>query len=316
MSGISCQEAVNVLNISTLPELLQLFSKTSSTREKFYGTKVATCAIINARSGNCPENCAFCSQSSRSNAEIIKFPLVSAEEMFSQAQQAEEYGAHRYGIVTSGRAVNMSKELDEICRAVSMIKEQLNIKVCASLGILNKESLQQLKNAGLDRYHHNLEASKSYFPEICTTRKFEDQLQTISFAKEAGLSLCVGGIFGLGESKEQRIEMLDNIRELHIESVPINFLTPIKGTLLEKNNELSALDCLKIIAAAKLMMPEVSIRICGGREYNLGEMQSLVFAAGAEAIMIGSYLTTSGRNTQTDLKMIKDAGLIHEPISK
>ncbi|UDQ97419.1 biotin synthase BioB [Lentisphaerota bacterium WC36G] len=307
--AISNTEALKILQTTSMVELLEIFKQASAVREEKFGDEISTCAIVNARSGNCPEDCAYCSQSCRSKAEIEKFQLLSAEEMFKQAQKAEAMGAKRYGIVTAGRAVNMSKDLDEICKAIKLINENTSIKVCASLGILNKESLQYLKDAGLDRYHHNLEASESFFPEICTTREFSAQLDTIRYCHEVGLSLCVGGIFGMGESLEQRVELLDNIRTAETTSVPINFLTPIDGTPLAGFNDLTPLDCLKITAAAKLMMPETSIRVCGGREFNLHEYQSWLFAAGVDSIMIGSYLTTSGRSVEDDIQMIKDGGL-------
>ncbi len=308
-NAINKAEALKILQTESMVDLLDIFKRATATREENFGDEISACAIVNARSGNCPEDCAYCSQSSRSTADIEKFALLSADDIFKQAQEAENMGAKRFGIVTAGRAINMSKDLDTICDAIKLINEKLSIKVCGSLGILNKESLQYLKDAGLDRYHHNLEAAESFFSEICTTREFSAQLDTIKYCHEVGLSLCVGGIFGMGESLEQRVELLDNIRTAKTTSVPINFLTPIAGTPLAKFNDLTPLDCLKITAAAKLMMPETSIRVCGGREFNLHEYQSWLFTAGVDSIMIGSYLTTSGRSVKDDFQMIKDANL-------
>ena len=192
---------------------------------------------------------------------------------------------------------------------MSIIARDLPIKPCASLGILDLESLKQLKEAGLTRYHHNLETAGSYFKVICSTRNYEDQTDTVRNAKKAGLSVCSGGIFGLGESKGQRVELLETIRDMDVDSVPVNFLNPIPGTPLENMKQLTPLDCLKIIAVARLMLPNTNIRICGGRECNLRDFQSWIFLAGADAVMIGGYLVTSGRDVKLDLQMIRDAGM-------
>jgi biotin synthase len=289
--------------------LYRIFSEASETRIRFFENKVAPCSIINARSGNCPENCAFCAQSRSSRAEIEKYPLLDGDTIFEQARKAELNGSSYFSIVTSGRAINQSAELDSICSIIERISEELNIKPCASLGILDKKALKQLKDAGLARYHHNLETSPGYFARICTTRTFANQTATVKNAIELGIPTCCGGIFGLGEPLKERIELLEAVRKLNVDSVPLNFLSPIPGTRLEHMNDLSPLNCLKIISAARLMMPDKSIRICGGREYNLRDFQSWIFFAGANGIMTGNYLVTSGRDVQQDLQMIKDAGL-------
>jgi len=186
----------------------------------------------------------------------------------------------------------------------------LSVDSCASLGLLDEELLKKLKKAGLKRYHHNLETARSYFSEICGTRSYDDQIKTIKDAKSAGLEVCCGGIFGLGESLEQRIELLDTIRSLDIDSVPLNFLNPIPGTRLEGSRNLTPDDCLKIIAVARLMMPDKSIRVCGGREFNLKDRQGDIFQAGADSLMIGGYLVTPGNRVDIDKKMIEDAGMV------
>jgi biotin synthase len=309
MDGISAEEALRLLNIDDELELYTFFKRASDKRREVFGDKITTCSIINARCGGCPEDCAFCAQSRSSKADIKKYPLIPEDEMLLAASNAVENKTSNISVVTSGRAVNASKELDSICSFVEKISRQNKIKPCASLGILNKEALKKLKDAGLSRYHHNLEAAESYFKSICSTRSYEDQIDTIKAAKELGLSLCVGGIFGMGESKEQRIELLETIRSLDVDSVPLNFLSPILGTKLENMKDLSPLDCLKIIASARLMMPDKTIRICGGRENNLRDFQSWIFFAGANGLMVGGYLVTSGRDVNDDLQMIKDAGL-------
>ena len=281
----------------------------TKTREAYAGNEIRMCAIINARCGNCSENCAFCAQSGRSKAAIDKYPMKSAQEIFEHAKLAEEYGAVRYGIVTSGRSVQKGRELDIICEALELIRTKLSIVPCGSLGILSKDVMQILKKAGLDRCHHNLETAESHFAKICQTRNYTDQIRTVTEAKEAGLSVCSGGIFGLGETDGQRIEFLSTLRSLEVNSIPINFLNPIPGTPLENATPLTVVECLRIIATARLMMPETSIRICGGREKNLRDFQSWLFAAGADSFMTGGYLVTAGRDNNTDKKMIEDAGL-------
>lgn len=307
--GISAYQALKYLELEDFPDIMMLFKKAYEQKIKCSSNTVSACAIINAKCGSCPENCAFCAQSNRSKAKIDAYPLVSVETMVEQARKASEQGASRYGIVTSGRTVRKGKELDKICRAVSIIARDLPIKPCASLGILDLESLKQLKEAGLTRYHHNLETAGSYFKVICSTREYKDQTDTVKNAKEAGLSVCSGGIFGLGESKAQRIELLETIRELDVDSVPVNFLNPIPGTPLENMRQLTPIECLKIIAVARLMLPNKNIRICGGRECNLRDFQSWIFSAGADAVMIGGYLVTSGRDEKLDLQMIMDSGM-------
>lgn len=309
MNGITTEEALALLKETSLSSLLALMNRASRAREAFAGGKIKTCSIVNARCGNCSENCAFCAQSARSSASIKTWPMLSADEIVRAAEIAESHGAVRYGIVTAGRAVHKGKEMEILCEAISRISKRMKIKPCASLGILGEEELKVLKEAGLDRYHHNLEAARSYFNVVCTTRSYQHQLDTVKAARNVGLTVCSGGIFGLGESLEQRVELLDTVRSLEVDSVPLNFLSPIPGTLLEKAENLTPQACLRIIAVARLMMPEVSIRICGGREFNLRDFQSWIFAAGADAFMTGGYLVTPGRSPREDAVMVADAGL-------
>lgn len=308
-AGISNQEALELLSLEGWPRTLDLFKRASEAKEAFSGKRVSSCSIVNARCGNCPENCAFCAQSSRSKARIQTWPLISPDEIFKAAKDASGHGASRFGIVTSGRALSLERELAQVCEAVSRIARELSIKPCASLGILGAKELSMLKDAGLDRYHHNLETAPSHFPEICSTRGFDTQTATVRAAKSVGLSVCSGGIFGLGESLPQRVELLDAVRGLGVDSVPINFLSPIPGTPLESAPPMTPLECLKVVAVARLMTPSTSIRVCGGREVRLRDFQSMLFAAGADSLMVGGYLVTPGRDVAADLQMIKDAGL-------
>lgn len=310
MSMITRSEALELISErSGMKSLLALLQRSNAVREQFASNRVKLCAIINARCGNCTENCAFCAQSARSKAEIRKWDMVSVSEIVDEAAKAEAAGAHRYGIVTSGRSVRPGRELEIICEAIRRIRKELKILPCASLGILSEEVLQTLKEAGLDRYHHNLEAAESFFSTVCSTRNYEDQTRTVKLAKKVGLTVCSGGIFGLGESNEQRVELLECVRSLGVDSVPINFLNAIPGTLLEHAKPLTPEECLRVIAVARLMMPDRSIRVCGGREKNLRDFQSWIFAAGADSFMTGGYLVTPGQENSRDIQMIRDAAL-------
>ena len=309
MTGITIKEAVEILQTDEKEALDKIFDRADAEREKYFGNKVSACSVVNARCGNCSEDCAFCAQSKHSDAKVNYYPLISEDEMVDAGKKAAEDKAGRIGIVTSGRSVAPGMEFDLICSAVKRISDELPLSPCASMGLLGEEALRKLKYFGLKRYHHNLETAESFFKKICKTRNYSDQINTIKNAKQAGLEVCCGGIFGLGESSEQRVELLETIRNLDVDSVPLNFLIPIKGTKLENYNELSPLDCLKIIAVARLMMPDKTIRVCGGREYNLREVQSEIFRAGANGFMIGGYLVTSGRPVKEDHAMINEAKL-------
>ncbi len=306
--GISTQEALERIHDSGA-DALDLLARANRLREAHFGSRVQLCAILNARCGGCGENCAFCAQSSRSHAAIEHWPLVDEETMVEAAESAHRSQARRLGLVTSGTAVHRGRDLDTLARAISHIHEIGSVLPCASLGMLDREELAFLHRSGLERFHHNLETARSHFPKICTTHPYERALDTVEHAKAAGLSVCCGGIFGLGESAEQRVELLETIRDLDVDSVPLNFLVPIDGTPLEGLQALTPMEALKAIAVARLMMPDKEIRVAGGREYNLRELQSWIFMAGANGIMVGNYLTTKGRNLDDDLQMLRDLEL-------
>lgn len=310
--AINSREALKILNLESAQEIMKVFTTATEVREKFFGKKIEMCSIINAKSGNCPEDCSFCAQSVKSKAKIPIYPLVSADVMLKAALDAAKGGSNRFSIVTSGRTLT-AKQVDKVCSAVAEIAEISGLKVCASLGILDEKTLRKLRNSGLDRYHHNLETAESHFKKICSTKKYSDKLNTVKNAKKAGLTICSGAIFGMGESLEQRIELLETLKHLGVDCIPINFLNPVPGTKLEKIKRLTPLECLKIIAVARLMMPRTSIRICGGREVNLRDFQSMIFFAGADSFMSGGYLVTPGRDRAADRQMIKDSGLF--PVS-
>lgn len=304
---IAFDEAYELITIDD-SHIFDLLSSSNRIREQFKGKSINLCSIINAKSGRCPEDCAFCSQSLHHETNIPEYPLINTDKILDGARVALSHGVNKFGIVTSGKGTN-SNELYKISEAIDTLKNEIPIHRCASLGILDREALLELKEAGLQEYHHNLETARSFFPRICTTHAYDEDVETIKCAKEIGLRTCCGGIFGMGESVEQRIELCFTLRDLDVDSVPLNFLHPIKGTKLENTLPLKPLECLKIIALYRFVLPDKDIKVAGGREYNLRDLQSFVFAAGANSIMVGNYLTTKGRGAKEDLQMIKDLGL-------
>uniref|UniRef100_A0A7C3UZD3 Biotin synthase n=1 Tax=Desulfobacca acetoxidans TaxID=60893 RepID=A0A7C3UZD3_9BACT len=286
-----------------------VLQETSKVREAHFGRRVSLCVIINAKSGLCSEDCAFCSQSVKSRTKIPIYPLLPKEKLVEAARAAADAGAARFSLVTSGRGIASNREKEAIVAAVAAIRDAVPVKVCASLGIVDRTFLTDLRAAGVDRFHHNLETAESFFPKICTTETFQERVATVTAAKAAGLSVCVGGILGLGESLAQRFELAQNIRELDPDAIPLNFLHPLPGTRLAERPQLSPLEALKIIAAFRLTFPDKTIIICGGRVPTLRSLAPLVFAAGANALMTGDYLTTKGRLPEEDRLLLEDLGL-------
>jgi len=299
------EEALGILSARGA-ELSAIFAGAHWLRENHFGNRAELCSIINAKSGRCPENCAFCAQSAHHQTDTPVYGLKSVSEILAGARQAEREGSHCYGIVTSGTRISPGPEMEQILTALRRIREETRIAPSASLGILDRETADMLAAAGCVTYHHNLETARSFFPQICTSHDYEDDVQTVRLAKDAGMKVCCGGIFGLGESLSQRIELGLTLRELEVDSIPINFLNPIEGTPLAGRRQLSPMDCLRIIALFRYLMPDRTISVCGGREPNLREYQSWIFMAGASGTMVGNYLTTSGRNREIDLQMFQD----------
>jgi len=281
----------------------------SRVREARFGRRVSLCVIINAKSGLCSEDCAFCSQAATSRAEIAKYPLLPWEKLLEAARAAQAQGAARFSIVTSGKGITSAREKSDILRAVAAIRERVPVRVCASLGVADRGFLQELKDAGLYRFHHNLETAASFYPQICSTHRYEERLATVAAAQEAGLEVCVGGIFGLGETLAQRYEMAQTLKTLQVDAIPLNFLHPLPGTRLADRPLLKPLEALKIIIAFRLSLPDKTIIICGGRQPTLRSLAPLIFAAGANALMTGDYLTTKGRLPEEDRQMLEDLGL-------
>lgn len=292
-----------------LTDLWPLLTRASRLREGRCGETITLCVIINAKSGHCPQDCAFCAQSRRSTAPIQKYPLLPQEQMVAAAQAAAAQGAARFSIVTSGRGVMSRQEQETILATVAEIRRTTALQVCVSLGIVRPEFLQALAEAGVYRYHHNVETAASFFPQIATAHSYEERLATIRQAQEAGLAVCVGGIFGLGESVAQRYEMAQTLRDLGVDSIPLNFLQPIPGTPLAARRPLEPLEALQIILAFRLFFPDRRLIIAGGRVGALRSLAPLMFAAGADALMTGDYLTTKGQLPTQDLQMLQDLGL-------
>ncbi|MFO1519415.1 MAG: biotin synthase BioB [bacterium] len=279
-------------------------------REMAFENEISFCSIVNAKSGACVETCNFCSQSaSFKGAQAPLYPLMSSDEILKSAKEAEALGGTEFSIVTSGRGMTKQKELDAMVDAITRIREQTDLETCASLGLMKREDLLKLKEAGMRHYHHNIETARSYFPNIVQSHTWEEEVETIRTAKELGFETCCGGIMGMGESAEQRVEFVMQLKDIDPHSIPINFLNPRPGTPLADKHDLNPLDCLKIIAALRLAMPTKDIFVCGGREVNLKEYQDKMFEAGASGTMLGNYLTTKGRAAEEDRAMIERLGM-------
>lgn len=286
--------------------LKELSSLANKIREHFCSTGFDICTIINAKSGRCSENCRFCSQSIHSHTASAVYPLLSAEKIVEQAKQDAAQGVLRFSIVTSGKRLT-NREVLKICEAVKAIKATCNISICVSLGLLKQEQFCWLKEAGVERVHNNLETSERYFPSVCTTHTFADKIAAIRAAQAAGLPVCSGGIMGLGESVEDRIDMALSLRELGVKSIPVNMLNAIEGTPFEGNQRLLPEDMQRIVAVYRFILPEASIRLAGGRGL-LGDKGLACFKAGANAVISGDMLTTAGITVATDMQLIKSLG--------
>lgn len=308
--GIGPDQALEVLNASEEVYYEQIMPVARALREKAFGNKISFCSITNAKSGACVEDCKFCAQSaSYKGTQAPVYGLKSAEAIAADARAAEKFGATEFSIVTSGRAMTKKKEIDTLVEALQKIHQETKLESCASLGLMNREDLQRLREAGMINYHHNIETSRSYFPSIVTTHTFDEEVKSLQHAKELGFQICCGGIMGMGESLEQRAEFAFNLKEINPDSIPLNFLNPRPGTPLAHLNDLTPLDCLKLISMIRLVLPQKELFVCGGREMNMKELQDKMFDAGASGTMLGNYLTTKGRSPEEDLKMINNLGL-------
>ncbi|MFH2011504.1 MAG: biotin synthase BioB [Pseudomonadota bacterium] len=307
---VTFEEASQLSKIIKQRDIISLISFANSIREELKGNFIDLCAIINAKSGKCSEDCAFCSQSAHYNTDIERYPLVAEEEIIERAIEASNMGANKFSIVISGGNIKDPDELRSICKTFEGMSSRVTIGRCASLGTLTRETASDLKKAGLERYHHNLETSESFFPKICTTHSYQERVKTIKIAKDVGFKVCCGGIFGIGETPEQRLEFAFTLKELEVDSIPINFLNPIPGTPLENAPPIPPMEILKIVSIFRFIHPTRDIRVCGGRQRNLRDVQPLMYLAGANGAMIGNYLTTPGSDYKEDLQLIEDLMLV------
>lgn len=300
--NISKEEAYKLIDYDV--EVLRNYAK--SIREQLCGNVFDLCSIINGKSGACSENCKYCAQSAHYSTRVETYPLLDAEVFIKDAKEHKAEGVLRYSIVTSGKRLS-KKEVEDVAKIYKRMREECEIKLCASHGLLDEEDFTKLKEAGIVRYHNNLETSRNYFASICTTHTYEDKIKTIKVAQRVGLEVCSGGLFGIGETMEDRIDMAFELREMGVTSIPINVLVPIPGTPMEKMLPITEEEVLKSIAIYRFIHPTAFIRLAGGRMY-LTDNGRLAFEGGANATITGNLLTTCGNTIQDDLKMLKTLG--------
>ncbi|MBC2582871.1 biotin synthase BioB [Clostridium sp. DJ247] len=295
------------LELSKVKDLDMLFKAGDRIREKYNGNKVDLCGIINGKSGKCSEDCKYCAQSAHYHTDVKNYGVVEAEEVLKQALEDEKGGVDRFGIVTSGRGLQ-GEEFEKILKIYEKLRKNVNIDLCASLGIISYEQLLKLKEVGVTSYHHNLETCREYYKNICTTHTYDERIDTINNAMKAGLCVCSGGIIGMGETMEDRIKLALELQKLEVKSIPVNILNPIKGTPLENMKRLDENEILITMTIFRFINPKASIRLAGGRNFlhNYGEES---FKVGVNATITGNMLTTSGNNIEEDIQMIRNLGL-------
>ncbi|MCC6745013.1 MAG: biotin synthase BioB [Acidobacteria bacterium] len=298
-------DALSVLR-SADDELLPLLDAAYRLRRAHHGNDVRIHVLQNAKSGVCPEDCSFCSQSMAFDSGVERYRMQSVDEIVEGARRAHAMQAVKYCIVTATRGPSAG-ELDTVCEAVRQIKAEMDINICTSLGLLKDGQAEQLVAAGVTRFNHNLETARRFFPEICSTHDFEDRIETVRAAKRAGLEACCGGIMGMGETEEDRAALAFELRELEVESIPVNFLDPRPGTPLAGIGRMSPKDCLRTLCMFRFVNPTRDIRIAGGREVNLRRLQPLSLYP-ANSLFVDGYLTTGGQGYEADIQMIEDAG--------
>jgi len=302
---LTLDEGLSILE-SDDDHLLDLMGAAFVVRQKYFGKTVQLYFLMNAKSGLCPEDCAYCSQSKISNAHIPQYNMLDREQLLDGAREASQRQAKTYCIVISARSPSQ-RELDAVTSVVSAIKQKYDLKICACLGLLSLDQAHQLKEAGVDRVNHNLNTSGEFYSQICSTHTYQQRVATLQAVRQAGLEMCSGGIVGMGESKSDVVRMALELRDLGVQSIPVNFLNPIEGTPLENVRQLDPQYCLKVLALFRLANPDREIRIAGGRELHLRSLQPLGLYA-ANSIFVGDYLTTKGQLPEDDIQMISDLG--------
>lgn len=299
------EEGAAILSSSD-DDILDLLAATFRVRRTYFGKTVQLYQLKNAKSGLCPEDCGYCSQSIVSDAPIEKYTIANERVLMEGAAQAKENQAKTYCIVASGRGPT-NREIDHVCDVVQKIKQEYGLHICACLGLLKPDQAKRLAEAGVDRINHNLNTSRRYYAEVCTTHTYQDRLDTLQVAHEAGMELCSGLIVGMGEDDNDVLDAVFELRELNVKSIPVNFLHAIDGTPLEAKHELTPRYCLKSLCLLRMVHPATEIRIAGGREVNLRSMQAMGLYA-ANSIFVSDYLTTSGQEPSDDFKMLEDLG--------
>lgn len=300
---VTREEALALVEVPLEP----LAQAADQLREHFCGDRFDLCTIVNGKCGKCSEDCKYCAQSAHYHTSLEEsYPLLSTEELVKGAAENKRQGVLRYSIVTSGRKLS-DREVDQVCESIRAIREQVGIEVCVSFGLLGEEAFRKLKEAGASRVHCNLESSRRYFPQVCTTHTYDEKIETMKAARRAGLSVCSGGIIGLGETMEDRIDMVLTARELGVKSVPVNLLNPIPGTPYEHNPILSEDELRRVAAIFRFLIPDGNIRLAGGRGL-LADKGARCFRSGANAAISGDMLTTAGITVQTDVAMLEELG--------
>lgn len=301
---ISLDEAVALAETADLDALCEAADEI---RKKFCGDKIDTCSIINARSGLCGEDCKWCSQSKHFATGVVQYEIVDTQRMLDLAKAYDQYGVKRFSLVTSGRRVSL-KDADKFCDDYRQLQETTGLRLCASMGLVDKETLQKLKNAGVERYHCNMETSAAYFKTLCTTHTPDDKRRTIEAAKEVGMTVCSGGIIGMGETMRQRLEMAFELREMGVDSVPINVLNPIPGTPLEHTPLISDEEIVRTVAVYRFILPDKVLRFAGGRARLPQTTVERILRGGMNGAMIGDLLTTTGNDEADDFRLFRECG--------
>ena len=287
-------------------EILDLLAATFAVRRTYFGNQVQLYYLKNAKSGLCPEDCGYCSQSIISTAPIEKYTIANERVLFEGAQKAAESQARTYCIVASGRGPT-DREVDHVCDVVTKIKQEHGLHICACLGLLKPDQAKRLAEAGVDRINHNLNTSRRYYQEICTTHTYQDRIDTLRVAQDAGMELCSGLIVGMGEDEQDIIDAVFELQSLNVKSIPVNFLHSIDGTPLEKREDLDPRECLRVLCLVRMAHPETEVRIAGGREINLRSLQAMGLYA-ANSMFVSDYLTTKGQTPEEDFAMVEDLG--------
>lgn len=307
---ITPDEARWLFELESSVDIFDLMAWANRLREHFKGNKIHLCSIVNAKAGACSENCSFCAQSAAYQTDSPRYGFVDPQPVLDAAEEASKNGVTAVGLVAAWRGLKEGPMLDEVCERIGDLARSGKTRPDASLGLIKSQKVaDRLKEAGLECYGHNLESSKRFFPNHCTTHSYQDRIETIGYLKKAGIKICSGGIIGMGETREDRCDLAFALKELGANVVPINILNPIKGTPFENMPPLPPLEILKTIACFRFILPRQEIMIAGGRSVNLRDMQSMVFMAGASALMVGNFLTTLNQPVEKDLQMLKDLGL-------